>query len=70
MGEVEEDMAVVALFMVRQVEDKVDRQEVLGVTMVIEVVVQRVDKLKELVGLMVVEMEEVLERIIPQEGMV
>jgi len=37
---------------------------------VIEVVVQRVDKLKELVGLMVVEMEEVLERIIPQEGMV
>jgi hypothetical protein len=39
MGEVEEDMAVVALFMVRQVEDKVDRQEVLGVAMVIEVVV-------------------------------
>ena len=39
MGEVEGDMAVVALFMVRQVEDKVDRQEVLGVAMVIEVVV-------------------------------
>ena len=70
MGEVEEDMAVVALFMVRQVEDKVDRQGVLGVAMVIEVVVQRVDKLKELVGLTVVEAVEEVERIIPQEEMV
>jgi len=73
--EVEEEEVVppqgaVALFTGLVLEDKVESQEEHGVLILLVKAVLLVDKLKELVGLMVVEMEEEVERIIPQEEMV